>query len=115
LAIEPGTDVALFHGMLHLLLWDERVDRDFIAAHTEGFEALKAIVRDYTPTLVAQTCGIREEDLVTAARWFGEGPTLSLYCQGLNQSSSGQPRTRHSSTCILRLARSASPAPARSR
>ena len=27
LAIEPGTDVALFHGMLHLLLWDDRVDR----------------------------------------------------------------------------------------
>ena len=32
----PGTDVALFHGMLHLMLWDERIDRDFIAAHTDG-------------------------------------------------------------------------------
>jgi assimilatory nitrate reductase catalytic subunit len=89
LAIEPGTDVALFHGMLHLLLWDEKIDRDFIAAHTSGFDALKAIVRDYTPRHTAQVCGIDEAALIEATRWFGEGPTLSLYCQGLNQSSSG--------------------------
>jgi assimilatory nitrate reductase catalytic subunit len=89
LAIEPGTDVALFHGMLHLILWDERIDRDFIAAHTAGFDALKAIVREFTPRIVAQTCGISEDDLASAARWFADGPTLSLYCQGLNQSSAG--------------------------
>src|SRR5206468_7302196 len=34
-------------------------------------------------------CGIAERDLVQAAHWFAEGPTLSLYCQGLNQSSAG--------------------------
>ena len=89
LAIEPGTDVALFHGMLHLLLWDERVDRAFIAEHTAGFDALKAIVRDYTPRVAAQTCGISEDDLALAAQWFAAGPTLSLYCQGLNQSTAG--------------------------
>jgi len=89
LAIEPGTDVALFHGMLHLLLWDERLERDFIAHHTAGFDALKAIVRDYTPRVVAQTCGITEAELAQAAHWFAEGPTLSLYCQGLNQSTAG--------------------------
>ena len=37
LAIQPGTDVALFHGMLHLMLWESRIDRDYIAAHTRGF------------------------------------------------------------------------------
>ena len=42
LAIEPGTDVALFNAMLHLLLWDDLVDRAFLAAHTSGFDALKA-------------------------------------------------------------------------
>jgi assimilatory nitrate reductase catalytic subunit len=89
LAIEPGTDVALFHGMLHLLLWDERVDRAFIGAHTRGFDALKRIVREFTPRFTAEMCGIAETDLVQAARWFSEGPTLSLYCQGLNQSSAG--------------------------
>jgi len=89
LQIEPGTDVALFHGMLHVMLWEELVDRDFMARHTEGFEALRDVVREYTPKVVAQTCGVPEDDVLTAARWFAQGPTLSLYCQGLNQSSSG--------------------------
>ncbi|MBI5110309.1 MAG: molybdopterin-dependent oxidoreductase [Rhodocyclales bacterium] len=90
LAIQPGTDIALFNAMLHVLLWEDRVDLDYIRAHTEGFEALKTIVRDYTPAMVADICGVKAEDIVTAARWFGESPTaLSLYCQGLNQSSHG--------------------------
>lgn len=90
LPILPGTDVALFNGLLHLCLWDGVLDLDFIAQHTEGFDALKDTVRSYTPAFVAQTCGIREEDLVTAARWFGASKAaLSLYCQGLNQSTQG--------------------------
>ena len=98
LPIQPGTDVALFNGMLHLMLWEGWTDAAYIAAHASGFDDLKATVRDYTPELVAQTCGIGKEDLFEAARLFAglqggdapkRGPTLSLYCQGLNQSSSG--------------------------
>ncbi len=90
LAILPGTDVALFNGMLHICLWDELIDSAFIADHTEGFAELKQTVRAYTPTMVAQTCGIKEEDLIQAAHWFAQSKaTLSLYCQGLNQSTSG--------------------------
>ncbi len=90
LAIAPGTDVALFNGLLHLCLWDDRVAVDWIERHTEGWSDLKRLVRDYTPRFVATTCGISEDDLSTAARWFGEAEAaLSLYCQGLNQSASG--------------------------
>ncbi|MGE5649144.1 MAG: molybdopterin-dependent oxidoreductase [Bacillota bacterium] len=90
LPILPGTDVALFNGMLHICLWEDLIDQAYIDAHTEGFADLKRTVRDYTPKFVAETCGISEEDLTRAARWFGESKAaLSLYCQGLNQSSSG--------------------------
>jgi assimilatory nitrate reductase catalytic subunit len=90
LPILPGTDVALFNGMLHICLWEDMVDSAYIDAHTEGFAELKRTVRDYTPKFVADTCGIKEEDLLQAARWFGESKAaLSLYCQGLNQSASG--------------------------
>jgi assimilatory nitrate reductase catalytic subunit len=89
LAIQPGTDVALFHGMLHLLLWEGLADTAFIQAHTSGFAALRDRVRDFAPRDVAKLCGIKEADLVQAARWFAQGPTLSLYCQGLNQSRAG--------------------------
>ena len=90
LPLQPGTDVMLFNGMLHIMLWEGWMDSVYIAAHTSGFEALKATVRDCTPDLVAQTCGLKKKDLFAAARLFAaSSATLSLYCQGLNQSSSG--------------------------
>ena len=90
LPILPGTDVALFNGMLHICLWEDLIDADYIAAHTSGFAELKQLVREYHPGQVAATCGILEEDLYLAARMFGKAKaTLSLYCQGLNQSSHG--------------------------
>lgn len=90
LPLQPGTDVMLFHGLLHVMLWEGWTDSAYIAAHTSGFEALKTLVRECTPEVVAQTCGVSKEDLFTAAKWFAQSPaTLSLYCQGLNQSSSG--------------------------
>ncbi len=89
LAILPGTDVALFNGLLHVMLWEGLLDMDYIRKHTEGFDALKETVREYTPKMVADICGIRESDIIQAAKWFGLGPTLSMYCMGLNQSVHG--------------------------
>jgi assimilatory nitrate reductase catalytic subunit len=90
LQIQPGTDVMLFHGMLHLMLWEGWLDAAYVAAHTSGFDELKATVRDCTPDAVAQICGIGKDVLLEATRLFAQAtPTLSLYCQGLNQSSSG--------------------------
>jgi assimilatory nitrate reductase catalytic subunit len=98
LPLLPGTDVMLFNGMLHIMLWEGWLDMAYIARHTQGFDTLKALVRDCPPDVVAHTCGISKEALVQAARLFAgvdtanpaqRTPTLSLYCQGLNQSSSG--------------------------
>jgi assimilatory nitrate reductase catalytic subunit len=97
LAIQPGTDVLLFHGLLHIMLAQGWTAPTYIAAHTTGFQSLQALVADHTPAQVAQICGVREADLYTAARWFAgvqeggteRGSTLSLYCQGLNQSRNG--------------------------
>jgi assimilatory nitrate reductase catalytic subunit len=90
LPLLPGSDVALYHGLLHVLLWEGLTDTAFIAAHTSGFDALRERVREFTPRETARLTGLKEADIVTAARWFGQAtPTLSLYCQGLNQSSAG--------------------------
>ncbi|MDO8277901.1 MAG: molybdopterin-dependent oxidoreductase, partial [Burkholderiaceae bacterium] len=81
LALQPGTDVMLFNGMLHIMLWEGWIDRAWVEAHTSGFDALKTLVRDCSPDVVAQTCGVSREDLHTAARLFAtSGATLSLYC-----------------------------------
>jgi assimilatory nitrate reductase catalytic subunit len=90
LPLQPGTDVMLFNGLLHIMLWEGWTRPDWIAAHTSGFDALRARVRECTPEVVSDVCGVPKDDLLTAARWFATSPaTLSLYCQGLNQSSSG--------------------------
>ncbi len=90
LPLLPGSDVMLFHGLLHIKLGEGWTNTSYIAAHTEGFDALKALVRECTPERVSEVCGLSKDDLFTAARWFATSPsTLSLYCQGLNQSSSG--------------------------
>ena len=103
LALLPGTDVVLHHALLHVMLWEDWIDRAYIDAHTSGFAALRDRVREFTPAHAAKVCGLKTDDIVQAARWFAgftesgnvshdpkqRTPTLSLYCQGLNQSSSG--------------------------
>ncbi len=90
LPLKPGTDVALFNGMLQVMIAENLIDADYIAAHTNGFAELQAIVAEYTPERVAAICGLRAADILTAARWFaGSKAALSLYCQGLNQSAHG--------------------------
>ena len=65
-----------------------------------NFDELKAIVREYTPEATARTCGVAAEDIVTAAKWFGQSvATLSLYCQGLNQSAHGT----HNNAALINL------------
>jgi assimilatory nitrate reductase catalytic subunit len=89
LPLAPGSDVALMLGMLHVLIREARIDRAYIDAHTSGFAELDALAREWPTARAAAVCALPEADIVTAARWFADGPTLSLYCQGLNQSTSG--------------------------
>lgn len=90
LPVLPGTDVALFHAMLNVMIWEELIDRDYIEQHTEGFAVLRARLREFTPRAASELCGVHEDDIVTAARWFASSPaTLSCYTMGLNQYSNG--------------------------
>ncbi|MDD5295874.1 MAG: molybdopterin-dependent oxidoreductase [Rhodocyclaceae bacterium] len=90
LPILPGTDIVLMNAMLNVMLWEGLIDGRFIREHTEGFEALREAVRETTPAVAAGVCGVPADDIITAARWFGQArAALSLWCQGLNQSAHG--------------------------
>ncbi|WP_307844594.1 molybdopterin-dependent oxidoreductase, partial [Actinospica acidithermotolerans] len=90
LQIKPGADLALLNGLLHLLVENGHTDPDFIAAHTEGWEAMPEFLADYPPAAVAELTGIPEQDIRTAARWIGEaGAWMSCWTMGLNQSTHG--------------------------
>ncbi|MGW3108884.1 molybdopterin-dependent oxidoreductase [Streptomyces sp. NPDC001100] len=90
LQIAPGTDLALLNGLLHLLHENGHTDEEFIAAHTEGWEALPDFLADYAPDAVAALTGLAEDDIRTAARLIGEaGEWMSCWTMGLNQSTHG--------------------------
>jgi assimilatory nitrate reductase catalytic subunit len=90
LALKPGSDVALFNAMLHVLRSDGLLKEEFIRHRTEYFSSLEAVLDRWTPERAAEACGLPPAQIVQAARMFGQAnAALSLYCQGLNQSTSG--------------------------
>ncbi|MET9674892.1 bifunctional nitrate reductase/sulfite reductase flavoprotein subunit alpha [Streptomyces sp. NPDC006482] len=90
LQIRPGTDLALLNGLLHLLHENGHTDTAFVAAHTEGWEAMTPFLADYPPAAVADLTGIPEQDIRTAAEWIGTAAEwTSCWTMGLNQSTHG--------------------------
>jgi len=71
IALLPGTDAALALGVMHLLIDNGHVDRDYIDNHTIGFDALAQRAREWTPERVAATCGIPREQVVRLANDYG--------------------------------------------
>ena len=95
LAIHPGTDIPLLHGLANLLLAGGHGDTAFIADHTQGFADYQAVLAHYPPAAVAQTCGLSLAELEQAAQLWGQAETvLSLWSMGLNQSQEGTAKAR---------------------
>lgn len=69
----PGTDHALYLGMLHAIVRHGWHDAAFIAERTEGFEALAASLEPWTPEAASTACGVPAEQIVEAARCYALG------------------------------------------
>ncbi len=90
LQIRPGTDIVLYNALAAYLIAHDYIDRDFIAHHTEGFEALRAHLQGATLERAAHICDVPLDDLRRAAEWIGQSPALlTLWAMGLNQSTAG--------------------------
>lgn len=86
LALAPGSDVALFNGLLAHCEAAGVLDHDFIADHTEGFAETLAAAREAD---LAAT-GLNPVDLGRFFHWFATTPkVVTMFSQGVNQSSSG--------------------------
>jgi anaerobic selenocysteine-containing dehydrogenase len=77
-ALLPGTDGALALGMMHVLIGENLLDRDYIARHTLGFEQLEERVRQYTPDWAARTCGLSVQEVVQLARDYGTAKPAAI-------------------------------------
>ena len=103
LQIRPGTDLTLLNGLLHLLVQNGDIDPEFIAEHTDGWEAMPGFLVDYPPCRVAEITGLAENDIRTAARMIADaGEWMSCWTMGLNQSTHGTWNTN--AICNLHLA-----------
>jgi formate dehydrogenase major subunit/formate dehydrogenase alpha subunit len=85
-----GTDVAWINGMMHVIIAENLLDRQFVENRTTGFEALKQIVASYTPDRVQEITGIPAAQLIEAARLYAGAMRASiLYCMGITQHTTG--------------------------
>jgi formate dehydrogenase major subunit len=90
LAEKSGTDVALVNGLLHIIIKEGWYDKEFVEKRTEGFDALKASLEEYTPARVHEITGIPEAQLRQAAEMFAKAKQSSIvYCMGITQHTVG--------------------------
>src|SRR4051812_7256036 len=71
LPVRPRSDLALLNGLVHILIQHDLIDRDYIAAHTTGFDALCESVRPYTPERVSEITGLPVDVLHRTASIYG--------------------------------------------
>jgi formate dehydrogenase alpha subunit len=87
---KPGTDVAVFNGLMNVIIAEGLHAKGYIAERTEGFDALKTAVTKYTPEYVEKISGVSAEDLKKAARLYAKANKASIiYAMGITQHISG--------------------------
>ena len=90
LPIAPRSDLALINGLIHIVIEHDLVDHDYVARHTDGFESLRASVRDYTPERVAAITGLTPELVCRTAWTYAKARAAFIgWTMGVNHSTKG--------------------------
>ena len=108
LPLRPGTDTILFNGLLQFLRKEDFLDFEFLEGHTEGFAAALNSARLSSPNIVAvaQACGVEADSVAEFYRLFARTPkVVTLYSQGVNQSSCGVDKVNSIINCHLATGR----------
>ncbi|NIN34308.1 MAG: molybdopterin-dependent oxidoreductase, partial [Gammaproteobacteria bacterium] len=99
--LRPGTDVLLLNAMMHTIIAEDLHNKEFIAEHTDGFEALKETVMKYSPEKVAPICCIPPETIKKVARLYATAETAIIFWgMGISQHIHGTDNAR----CLISLA-----------
>src|SRR6266700_4067504 len=112
LGLKPGTDTALFSGLLVHLAESGALDRDYIERHTAGFDAAMARARSMAGSVgaTALATGLLEQDVATFFQMFANTErVVTLYSQGVNQSAQGTDKVNAILNCHLATGRIGKP------
>ncbi|MDP5254641.1 MULTISPECIES: molybdopterin oxidoreductase family protein [unclassified Vibrio] len=100
LPLASGSDVALFNGLLHYLVQHDYLDHNFVTQHTDGFQ--QARDKGLAIDEVAKISGLQEEQIELFYQYFAQHKkVLSIYSQGVNQSSQGSDKVNSIINCHL--------------
>ncbi|HEV7846142.1 MAG TPA: formate dehydrogenase subunit alpha, partial [Thermoleophilaceae bacterium] len=98
--IKPGTDVAFYNGILHELIANDWVDREFVAERVTNYGELAKVVRQYPPERAAQICGVDADTIRLVARLWGEANAAVIYWgMGISQHTTGTDNAR----CLIAM------------
>jgi anaerobic selenocysteine-containing dehydrogenase len=87
LAPRPGTNVMLVNALMHEILRNGWIDREYVDKHTVGFDELEKQMQNYPPEAAAEVCDVPAEQIREAARIIGTAERLlSTVLQGFYQS-----------------------------
>jgi assimilatory nitrate reductase catalytic subunit len=112
LGLKPGTDTALFAGLLVQLADIGVLDRDYIEQYTGGFDEALARARSIAGSVgaTALATGLSEPDVATFFQMFAASPrVVTLYSQGVNQSAQGTDKVNAIINCHLATGRIGKP------
>jgi formate dehydrogenase major subunit len=99
--VKPGTDVAFYNAMMHVIIEEGLVDESFVTDRTENFEALKEVVSKYSPERASKICGVEAETIREVARVFGKAKSAIVFWgMGVSQHVYGTNNAR----CLISLA-----------
>ncbi|MCG2712331.1 MAG: formate dehydrogenase subunit alpha [Candidatus Omnitrophica bacterium] len=89
-AQKNGTDVAWINGMMNVIITEDLQDKEYIKERVDEFEALKELVREYTPEKVEEITSIPKEKLIEAARIYAKAKkAMIVYAMGITQHTTG--------------------------
>jgi formate dehydrogenase major subunit len=101
LQFSPGRDVALLNAMLHTIVEEGMIDIQYVQAHTEGFEALREKIKDFSPEAMAPVCGIDPATIREVARLYARSErSIIFWGMGISQHTHGTDNAR----CLISLA-----------
>jgi len=108
LPLKPGTDVLLYNGLLVHLAREDKLDLAFLEHHAQGYAAALATARAEAGSIpqVALGCGLAEDDVARFFAWFARTErVVSVFSQGVNQSSAGTDKCNAIINCHLACGR----------
>ena len=112
LNIKPGSDINLFNGLFNHLFFHKKIDQAYIEDHTEGFELVIEESLATAPSVdhVANACGVSAHSIGIFYEWFSNTEkSLTMYSQGINQSSHGSDNVNSIINCHLATGRIGKP------